>query len=407
MSQDPQGAGNHLPLYACLNRLNTPDVNIITVEDPVEFDIEGITQIQINTRAGITFAAGLRSILRQDPDIVMVGEIRDPETASIACQAAQTGHLVFSTLHTNDAVSTLTRLMDLGIEPFMISSSLLAVVGQRLVRNICPECRIPDPMSPQVLEKLPPHFLKQKDIFFWKGAGCEACGYSGYSGRSGLYEILNMSPSIKEAINSPDMERRIRKALDESGFQYMSMDGIGKAIRGLTTIDEIFRVAPPEIPEIQDDIKMQAPLKEEIFTGKIEDEDMVSSLSPIRPQKILLADDNDMIIKILSSILESEGYLTITAKNGMEALKLALQERPDLIITDFLMPVMDGVTLIKKIKSQLATRYIPIIMLTAKGEEDAEIEGIDAGADDYITKPVNSRRLMVRIKRLLKRPSVE
>ncbi len=403
----PTGSGKSSTLYACLNRLNSPTVNIITVEDPVEFDISGINQVQINPTAGITFAAGLRSILRQDPDIVMVGEIRDPETASIACQAAQTGHLVFSTLHTNDAPSTLTRLMDLGIEPFLLSSSLVAVVGQRLVRKICPICKVPDPLSPQILKRLPPHIGGKKDITFWKGAGCEACNYSGYSGRLGLFEVLIITSSLREAITSAGTAESIKKTAEENGFQPMSTDGIRKAFQGMTTIEEVFRVAPPEIGEIPSENIFQPDFYEKAPQEEIPREGPVSSFSSVRPRKILLADDNEIILKILSNILESEGYLISIAKNGLEALKLALQEKPDLLITDFLMPVMDGMALIKKLKSQLATRYIPIIMLTAKVDEDSEVEGIDAGADDYLTKPVNPKRLLVRVDRLLKRLTVE
>jgi type IV pilus assembly protein PilB len=403
----PTGSGKSSTLYACLNRLNSSSVHIITVEDPVEFDIAGINQVQINPAAGITFAAGLRSILRQDPDIVMVGEIRDHETASIACQAAQTGHLVLSTLHTNDAPSTLTRLMDLGIEPFLISSSLIAVVGQRLVRKICPSCKIPDPLSPQIIKRLPQHIGREKDLAFWKGAGCESCNYSGYVGRLGIFEVLIMTPSLRETLISEGGTGVLRKTAEESGFQPMSMDGIRKAWQGITTIDEIFRVAPPEIAEPPDENIIQTAFQEEVTHEEIPSEGTVSSFGVVRARKILLVDDNEIVLKILSNILESEGYLISASRNGLEALKLALQEKPDLIITDFLMPVMDGMALIRKLKSQLATRYIPIIMLTAKEDEDSEVEGIDAGADDYLTKPVNSKKLLVRVGRLLKRLTVE
>jgi type IV pilus assembly protein PilB len=403
----PTGSGKSSTLYACLNRLNNPTVNIITVEDPVEYDIHGINQVQINPTAGITFAAGLRSILRQDPDIVMVGEIRDHETASIACQAAQTGHLVLSTLHTNDAPSTITRLMDLGIEPFLISTSLVAVIGQRLVRKICPGCKVPDPLSQQIMKRLPPLIGGKKDLAFSKGAGCEACGYSGYSGRFGLFEVLVMTTTLKEALGTKVTAEGLRKIAEGEGFQSMSMDGITKALQGMTTIEELFRVAPPEIYEPPVEEVIQPAFQEEVVYEESPPEEHVSSLSMSRPPKILLADDNEIILKVISNILESDGYRIDRAKNGMEALRLALQEKPDLIITDFLMPVMDGVTLIKRLKSQLATRYIPIIMLTAKDEEDAEVEVIDAGADDYLTKPVNAEKLLVRIKRLLKRPIIE
>jgi len=402
----PTGSGKSSTLYACLNRLNSPSVNIITVEDPVEFDISGINQVQINPQAGITFAAGLRSILRQDPDIVMVGEIRDTETASIAFQAGQTGHLVLSTLHTNDAPSAVTRLLDLGVEAFLISASLVAVVGQRLVRRMCQECKVPDPLSPQILKQLLPYIGTDKKATFWKGAGCEDCQYTGYSGRLGLFEILMVTPSLREIIAPKVSALTLRKAAESEGFQSMSMDGIRKALQGLTTIEEALRVAPPEAEESTRLPIVESPTLEEIEPEAPPPEEPSTSVASVRPQKILVADDNEIMVKILRNILESENYHVITAEDGLEALRLALQERPDLVVTDLLMPEMDGITLIKKLKSQLITRYIPIMMLTAKDEVDSEVRGIDAGADDYLTKPVNPKRLLARVSRLLKRPDI-
>jgi CheY-like chemotaxis protein len=187
----------------------------------------------------------------------------------------------------------------------------------------------------------------------------------------------------------------------------MSMDGIRKALQGMTTIEEVFRVAPPEAEEGTWVPIVEPPIPEEIGPEAPPPEEPSSSVASVRPQKILMADDNEIILKILRNILESESYHVITAENGLEALRLALQERPDLIVTDLLMPRMDGIALIKKLKSQLATRYIPIIMLTAKDEVDSEVKGIDAGADDYLTKPVNPKRLLARVHKLLNRPSTE
>jgi type IV pilus assembly protein PilB len=399
----PTGSGKSSTLYACLNRLNNPTVNIITVEDPVEYDIKGVNQVQINPAAGITFAAGLRSILRQDPDIVMVGEIRDNETASIACQAAQTGHLVLSTLHTNDAPSTITRLMDLGMEPFLIASSLVAIIGQRLVRKICDNCKAPNPLGPRIMNRLKPLARSNKDVVFWKGAGCEACNYSGYSGRLGIFEVLTITPAVRDAISGKISTDGIRKIAEGEGYQPMSMDGIVKAVQGLTTIEEIFRVAPPEFSGAPEEKIVQPAAPERTAFEEEPAEVMSSSLSMARPHKMLVADDNEIMVKVISNILENEGYLVSVAGNGLEAYKRALQEKPDLIITDYLMPEMDGVTLIKKLRSQLATRYIPIIMLTAKDAEDAEAEVFNAGADEYLTKPVNPKKFLVRINKLLKK----
>jgi CheY-like chemotaxis protein len=296
--------------------------------------------------------------------------------------------------------------MDLGIEPFLISDSLVAVMAQRLVRGICRECKAPDSLSPQILKRLPQQTGADSKSTFWKGVGCEACNYTGYSGRMGLFEVMTITPSLKELIESDVHSANLKKAAQREGFRSMSMDGIRKALKGLTTIDEVFRVAPPDAGEVQKGHTVEPPAPEEIETEELPSLDTRSSLSMVRPRKILVVDDNEIILKVLGNILESEDYLVITAENGLEAMKLAITEKPDLMITDFLMPKMDGVTLIKKLKSQLATRYIPIIMLTAKDEVDSEVRGMDAGADDYLTKPVNPKRLLTRIHRLLERPGI-
>ena len=195
----PTGSGKSSTLYACLNRLNTTEVKIVTVEDPIEYDIAGVDQVQINDKAGISFSAGLRSILRQDPDIVMVGEIRDGETASTAFQAAQTGHLVLSTLHTNDAPSAITRLFDLGVEPYLCAASINAVIGQRLVRRICEKCKEPASPSLQIINRLPAGY---SDAGFWKGSGCETCHYTGYKGRMAIFELLTFTNPLKQIIST-------------------------------------------------------------------------------------------------------------------------------------------------------------------------------------------------------------
>ena len=258
----PTGSGKSTTLYACLNQLNTPEVNIVTVEDPVEYDIAGINQVHINPKAGITFATGLRSILRQDPDIVMVGEIRDKETASIAFQASQTGHLVLSTLHTNDAPSAVIRLVDMGIEPYLISAGLNCVLGQRLVRKLCPDCRIPDPKSSELVKRYDAILPKDIKPMFWLSSGCDECHSIGYKGRVGVFELLRVSRRIQEALLSKDAMVSVRSVAESEGFRMLAYDGIQKAIKGVTshmelvrnvsiqTLDDFIRYyneAPPEI----------------------------------------------------------------------------------------------------------------------------------------------------------------
>jgi type IV pilus assembly protein PilB len=237
----PTGSGKSTTLYACLNELNTPEVNIVTVEDPVEYDIAGVNQIQINPLAGITFASGLRSILRQDPDIVMVGEIRDKETASISFQASQTGHLVFSTLHTNDAPSAVTRLVDMGVEPYIISAGLSCVLGQRLVRKLCPKCRLPDPKSSELIKRYNTYLPKDIKPIFWISRGCDECHSIGYKGRVGVYEVLKISRAIQEILVSRVTMTDVRQVAESEGFHMLAYDGLQKAIMGITSHKELVR----------------------------------------------------------------------------------------------------------------------------------------------------------------------
>ena len=240
----PTGSGKSTTLYACLNELNTPEVNIITVEDPVEYDIAGVNQVHINPRAGITFASGLRSILRQDPDIVMVGEIRDSETASIAFQASQTGHMVLSSLHTNDAPSAVTRLVDMGVEPYLVAGGLSCVMGQRLVRKLCKKCRVPDPQTNDLVKRYSTFLKTAVKPAFWTGSGCDACHSIGYRSRMGLFEVLKISRSMQDVLVSREAMPGIRKIAGQEGFEVLALDGLRKALQGRTSHEELIRNVP-------------------------------------------------------------------------------------------------------------------------------------------------------------------
>jgi general secretion pathway protein E len=234
----PTGSGKTTTLYCALNQINSGENKIITIEDPVEYQLHGINQIQVRPEIGLTFARGLRSIVRQDPDIIMIGEIRDLDTAEIAVQSSLTGHLVFSTLHTNDAVSAVTRMVDIGVERFLVSASLRAVLAQRLVRRICPHCRT----SRGFLSETGLRLEDGNDFEIFKGAGCSECSNTGYSGRVGLYELLVVTDTISRAISQGRDQLEIKKIAEGEGFQPMLVDGIQKAKAGLTTISEILRV---------------------------------------------------------------------------------------------------------------------------------------------------------------------
>ncbi|MBM7581263.1 type IV pilus assembly protein PilB [Caldicoprobacter guelmensis] len=237
----PTGSGKSTTLYAMLNELNRESVNIITIEDPVEYRMEGISQIQVNPKAGLTFAAGLRSIVRQDPDIIMVGEIRDGETAEIAIRSAITGHLVLSTLHTNDAVSAISRLMDMGIEPYLISAALVGVISQRLLRKVCSNCRVPYEIEPHHLAT--PGFEVLAGVTLYRGKGCSACNYTGYKGRVPVHEILVISKQHRQMIAQRASIDEIRDLSIKMGMSTLKDECIKLVMKGLTTIDEVIRVS--------------------------------------------------------------------------------------------------------------------------------------------------------------------
>ena len=238
----PTGCGKTTTLYASLNKIYSPAVKMITIEDPVEYQLEGINQMPVNPKRGLTFATGLRHILRHDPDIVMVGEIRDRETANIAIRAALTGHLVFSTLHTNDAPGAVTRLIDMGVEPFLLASSLEAVMAQRLIRTICPNCKELYEPDEHLIKSLNGAMKIQSDTKFYHGAGCNECGQTGMSGRIGIYELLRITGTLRELIASRPTTEQILKAAPPDHVSMVN-DGLTKVSEGITTIEEIFRVA--------------------------------------------------------------------------------------------------------------------------------------------------------------------
>jgi type IV pilus assembly protein PilB len=237
----PTGSGKTTTLYSCLRKINTIDSKLLTVEEPVEYDLEGIMQVPVNEAIGLTFARVLRSFLRQDPDRIMVGETRDLETAQIAIQASLTGHLVFTTLHTNDAPGAITRLIDMGIEPFLISATLEAVLGQRLLRSICRQCRTPFEPSDSLLAELGISRQDIGDKQFFYGKGCDACNHTGYKGRKGIYELLKITDPIRELINERAPTVALKQKAIELGMRTLRQDGLRSIFAGDTTIDEVLR----------------------------------------------------------------------------------------------------------------------------------------------------------------------
>ena len=239
----PTGSGKTTTLYAALQELNRPDVKIITAEDPVEFNIRGINQCQVKSRIGLTFARILRAMLRQAPNVILVGEIRDKETAEIAVQAALTGHLVFSTLHTNDSASAITRLVDMGVKPFLVAASVQAVLAQRLLRVVCKQCRQPYEPTPTELRSVGIDAGRAREATFYRAEGCEACGHSGYKGRLGIYELLQLDNTLREMTFRGEPMVRLREyAWQSGGMSTLLQDGVRKVMQGMTTIPELLRV---------------------------------------------------------------------------------------------------------------------------------------------------------------------
>lgn len=241
----PTGSGKTTTLYACLSKINNKELKILTIEDPIEYHLKGITQMQVHPKIGLTFATGLRSMLRHDPDVMMVGEVRDLETAEITIRVALTGHLVFSTLHTNDAAGAVTRLLDMGIEPYLVASSVECMIAQRLVRLICPECKYPIKGKKEVLLELGVNNVPE-DVVIYEGKGCEACKFTGYRGRTGIYEFLVMNDEIREMVLDRASADQIKKKAVKLGMRILRQDGVDKVLKGLTTVGEVMRVTPQE-----------------------------------------------------------------------------------------------------------------------------------------------------------------
>jgi type IV pilus assembly protein PilB len=414
----PTGSGKSSTLYTSLNWVKSPTKNIITVEDPIEYQLDGVNQVQINTKAGITFAAGLRSILRQDPNVILVGEIRDQETAGIALEAAQTGHLLLSTLHINDAPATISRLLDLGIEPFLIASAVIGILAQRLVRRPCPSCTVPQEPSAQSIEMAGGRSLLPSDGKWVAGRGCPECKQSGYKGRLAIHELLVVNEEVRELITRKAPEHAIRKAARNAGMRTLLEDGILKAAQGLTTLEAVVRVVSSDDAAVlkEDSTKPAALVRpvsqehEEEAIPEPEPNEMPTiageESAPGESQgkeRVLVVEDSRTILAVVKYFLELEGFEVLEARDGNVGLEVAKREQPQVIVTDYNMPGMDGLALVKALRADPVTRGIAVLMLTSENNVEKEAQALEAGVDDYILKPVEPRRLAARVKSVLAR----
>jgi type II secretory ATPase GspE/PulE/Tfp pilus assembly ATPase PilB-like protein/CheY-like chemotaxis protein len=422
----PTGSGKTTTLYSALRHVQSEGVNIVTVEDPVEYRLAGIVQVQVHERAGLTFSAALRSILRQDPDVVLVGEIRDKETAQIAIQAALTGHLVLSTLHTNDAPNAVTRLIDIGIEGFKIATALRGVVAQRLMRRLCKSCK-------EVwVETIPPKLHKwvPPETPLYRAAGCSECSQTGYYGRFSIVEVMKITPEVERRIGQSASAGEIAEAAKASGMRDLWQSGLAHVLKGESTIDELLRVvdvpqedefrkaaaapttSPPHetatpAPATPAPPPRAAPAISDTFelleAAVVEDDVETTPTRDQRHGRVLLVDDEDQLRRVMRDLLERDGYTVTEARDGIEALDQVDRTAPDIIVLDLNLPGLDGYGVLSHLRSRRSTENIPVVVLTARGDEENEVRVFEFGADDFLSKPFRARALSARLDAVLRR----
>ena len=373
----PTGSGKTTALYAALAHLRTGATNIVSVEDPVERTVAGVTQIPVNTRAGNTFQATLRSLMRQDPNIIMVGEIRDGEVAQIVGQAAYTGHLVLTSMHTVDAATAITRLTNLGLEAFKVAESLSAILAQRLLRALCPLCkRTHNDIEARRLGM--EHHVTS--IPASAGPGCEHCKNTGFAGRVPIAELLTPTAELRDAIGRGATALEIRAAMRASGIPTMREQAMRLVTLGITSVDEVNRVLA-------------------------EDGDTATHKVQGRP-RVLVTDDEPITRMLVKLLLERQHFEVLEAANGRDAVEIAIRERPDLLMIDLNMPEMDGYEAIARVRREMSLAMMPVLVLTSEEGPGVERRVLELGADDYIIKPFDPEVLLSRVNAVFRRLKV-
>ncbi|MEK7233510.1 MAG: type II/IV secretion system protein [Elusimicrobiota bacterium] len=394
----PTGSGKTTTLYSLVNYLKAEKTNIVTVEDPVEYKLDGINQTQVQEKQGLTFATVLRSVLRQDPDVILVGEIRDRETAETAMQAALTGHLVLSSLHTNDTLGTLSRLLDMGIERFKLAPSLIAITAQRLVKTLCPQCRI----AAQTVDTALAEAQRERglEIKQFLPKGCDACESQGYRGRTSIIELLELTPGLRNQIMAGDGESRLREfALNEKSLSPMLDDALWHLGRGETSLEEIL----PYVQLAGVRARTAAPSPALATTPDPTPAPPAPSPAAGSPLRILIVDDDPTIRIILRKVLETQGYRVDTVADGTAALASISSSPPNMILVDLNMPGLDGHGVIRGVRAGLGFAKIPILMLTSASDDSSQSRAFELGADDYIIKPVKVPLVVARVKAAFRR----
>ncbi len=434
----PTGSGKTNTLYAAIQQVSTPDRNIVTLEDPVEVQVAGITQVQVHERSGLTFARGLRSVLRQDPDVVLVGEVRDPETAELALQASLTGHLVLTTLHTNDAVAAVTRLVDMGVEPFLVASSLTLVLAQRLVRRPCAACAAPYTPSPRTLALLGIGEAELADATPLRGKGCAECGGTGYKGRVGVYEVLPVTAQMRQVLLTTPTEAAIGAAARAHGMLTLRASALAAAHRGETTYEEVLRsthvdtVAGPRCPScaraLADDMLCcpfdgtplgsdrcrgcEKPLDAEWSTCPWCRTAVAGAAAPVPTQRaadrlprLLVIDDDPAVCAFVAAALTGSVDV-VTASTADDGLSLVGTQDFDGVLVDNGLPDLSGVELIRLLRADPRTLTMPLILFTGSTSAQVERDARRAGADDYLCKPVEPLLLEERVLAALSRSTL-
>jgi len=430
----PTGSGKSTTLYASIQRLNTEGISIVTIEDPVEYTLPGLTQVQVNEKAGISFASSIRALLRQDPNVVVIGEVRDSETAHAAVQAATTGHMVLSTLHTENAVAAVTRLVDLDVPRYLLGTALTGVVSQRLVRRVCPACAVEEARSPEAWERLGLPAMDLGERARRVGPGCPECQYIGYAGRIGVYELLPFGSELSKRIQQGCSEAEIWQLALEAGVKTLFQDAIEKVMAGVTTLEEVARAVPvsdypapvlraalarlslqeqeqerepvPEPPELSEEALVELD-EEDLSELELVEEDQAPPEPTAEPlprgrPTVLVVDDAAEIVQLVAMALEDD-YRIETASDGVEAMEAVARSAPDLLVLDVMMPRMSGYEVCEALKEKSETRAIPVLMLSARGEKPHVKKGFYAGADDYLPKPFDPEELLLRTRALLRR----
>jgi len=373
----PTGSGKTTTLYGGLRELADGKVNIMTVEDPIEYELPGVTQTQVHTKQGMTFAGALRAMLRQDPDVILVGEIRDKETAVTAAQAAMTGHLVLTTVHANDAVSTVARLADLGLQYSTISQTLRGSCAQRLVRRVCPSCAEPvrGQLTPDEQRLTERHGIEP----VVRAVGCPDCGFTGYRGRLPVNEVLVVGPRFQQAIEQRKGWSTLQRVAIQGGMRTLHEVGLEWVTQSRTTLVEIERVLGQGLEESPDEVEAG-------------------------PPRILLVDDDEQARLLIRTLLEKDGYEVYDAEDGYKALDI-LKDDHDfrLVVLDLAMPGMDGRQVLDHIRGSVETAALPVLIRTGTGSDKIEAELLQAGADDYVDKSMDAARFLARVHAVLRR----